>query len=68
MVFVKVGVILLFIIVGAFYVKPENWQPFMPFGMEGIINGAALVFFAYLGFDAVSSAAEEVKTHNAIYL
>lgn len=61
MVFVKVGVILLFIIVGAFYVKPENWQPFMPFGMEGIISGAALVFFAYLGFDAVSSAAEEVK-------
>lgn len=61
MVFVKVGVILLFIIVGAFYVKPENWQPFMPFGMQGIISGAALVFFAYLGFDAVSSAAEEVK-------
>ena len=61
MVFVKVGVILLFIVVGVFYVKPENWQPFMPFGMEGILSGAALVFFAYLGFDAVSSAAEEVK-------
>ena len=61
MVFVKVGVILLFIIVGVFYVKPENWQPFMPFGFEGILSGAALVFFAYLGFDAVSSAAEEVK-------
>ncbi len=61
MVFVKVGVILLFIAVGVFYVKPENWQPFMPFGMHGVISGAALVFFAYLGFDAVSSAAEEVK-------
>ncbi|WP_453991501.1 amino acid permease [Bacillus nitroreducens] len=61
MVFIKVGVILLFIGVGIFYVKPDNWQPFMPFGMSGVISGAALVFFAYLGFDAVSSAAEEVK-------
>ncbi|CAM5196733.1 Amino acid/polyamine/organocation transporter (APC superfamily) OS=Ureibacillus acetophenoni OX=614649 GN=SAMN05877842_105132 PE=4 SV=1 [Ureibacillus acetophenoni] len=61
MVFVKVGVILLFVFVGMFYVKPENWQPFMPFGIEGILSGAALVFFAFLGFDAVSSAAEEVK-------
>lgn len=61
MVFVKVGVILLFIIVGTFYVKPENWQPFLPFGIEGVFSGAALVFFAYLGFDAVSAAAEEVK-------
>ncbi|MBS4177730.1 amino acid permease [Lederbergia citrea] len=61
MVFIKVGVILLFIGVGIFYVEPANWQPFMPFGMEGVLSGAALVFFAYLGFDAVSSAAEEVK-------
>lgn len=61
MVFVKVGVILLFIAVGAFYVEPTNWQPFMPFGVSGMLSGAALVFFAYLGFDAVSSAAEEVK-------
>ncbi|WP_097073400.1 amino acid permease [Ureibacillus xyleni] len=61
MVFVKVGVILLFIFVGVFYVKPDNWQPFMPFGFEGVLAGGALVFFAYLGFDAVSSAAEEVK-------
>ncbi|WP_043931483.1 amino acid permease [Bacillus sp. EB01] len=61
MVFIKVGVILLFIGIGIFFVKPANWQPFMPFGINGVISGAALVFFAYLGFDAVSSAAEEVK-------
>lgn len=61
MVFIKVGIVLLFIIVGVFYVKPENWQPFAPYGFEGILSGAALVIFAYLGFDAVSSAAEEVK-------
>ncbi len=61
MVFLKVGVILLFIGVGVFYVEPSNWQPFLPFGVSGVLSGAALVFFAYLGFDAVSSAAEEVK-------
>lgn len=61
MVALKVGVILLFLVVGVFYVKPDNWQPFMPYGISGVMNGAALVFFAYLGFDAVSSAAEEVK-------
>ncbi|WP_010677718.1 amino acid permease [Bacillus timonensis] len=61
MVFIKVGVILLFIGVGIFYVEPANWHPFMPFGMNGVMSGSALVFFAYLGFDAVSSAAEEVK-------
>lgn len=61
MVGVKVTVILLFIIVGIFYVEPANWTPFMPYGVNGVLSGAALVFFAYLGFDAVSSAAEEVK-------
>lgn len=61
MVFLKVAVILLFIGVGVFYVKPTNWEPFLPFGIIGVFSGAALVFFAYLGFDAVSSAAEEVK-------
>jgi basic amino acid/polyamine antiporter, APA family len=61
MVFIKVAVILLFIVVGVFYVEPTNWTPMLPFGFSGVLTGAALVFFAYLGFDAVSGAAEEVK-------
>ena len=61
MVFIKVSVVLLFIVVGVNYVKPENWQPFMPYGFDGVFKAAALVFFAYIGFDAVASAAEEVK-------
>ncbi len=60
-VFLKVGIILLFIAVGVFYVEPVNWTPMLPFGFSGVLTGAALVFFAYLGFDAVSAAAEEVK-------
>ena len=58
-VFVKLAVIILFIIVAVGYVKPENWTPFLPFGFKGVMGGAAIVFFAYIGFDAVSTAAEE---------
>lgn len=50
-----------FIIVGAFYVKPENWTPFLPNGFEGVFMGAFLIFFAYIGFDAISTTAEETK-------
>ncbi|WP_075981956.1 amino acid permease [Bacillus massilinigeriensis] len=61
MVFIKIAVIVLFIVVGVWYIKPTNWTPFMPFGFSGVLSGAAVVVFAYFGFDAVSSAAEEVK-------
>lgn len=60
-VFIKVAVILLFIIVGVHFINPANYHPFMPFGLGGILKGAAMVFFAYLGFDAVASSAEETK-------
>src|ERR671918_729146 len=61
MVAVKLAAILFFIIMGAGYVKPENWSPFMPYGIQGIAAAAAVVFFAYIGFDAVSTTAEEAK-------
>ncbi|AOK28168.1 amino acid permease [Burkholderia singularis] len=61
MVFVKVAVVLLVIVVGAFHVTPANWKPFMPHGLSGVFGAAAVMFFAFIGFDAVSSAAEEVK-------
>ena len=61
MVAVKLGVIALFVIAGAFYVRPENWTPFAPNGFEGIFMGAFIIFFAYVGFDALATAAEECK-------
>jgi APA family basic amino acid/polyamine antiporter len=59
MVAIKLAVIALFIAIAIFYVQPDHWHPFMPFGWSGMMSGAALVFFAYIGFDAVSTAAEE---------
>ena len=64
MVAIKLTVVLLVIFAGAGYVEPGNWDPFMPFGWSGVVQGGALVFFAYIGFDAVSTAAEEVKNPN----
>ena len=61
MVFVKLGVIALFVLAGAFYVQPENWTPFAPNGFEGVFMGAFIIFFAYIGFDALATAAEECK-------
>lgn len=61
MVFVKIAIIGLFIVVGAFYVRPENWTPFAPFGIKGILMGAFAIFYAYIGFDAISTAAEETQ-------
>jgi len=61
MVVLKLGVLALFIGVGAFHVDPANWHPFAPNGWAGISTGAAIVFFAYIGFDAVSTAAEESR-------
>ena len=73
-VLVKVAVVLLFIIFAAHAINPANWQPFIPeqtvkdgvpvageFGVSGVFTGAAIVFFAYIGFDAVSTAAQEAK-------
>lgn len=59
MVIIKLAVIFMFIGVGAFYIKPGNWTPFLPNGFDGVFTGAFLIFFAYIGFDAVSTAAEE---------
>lgn len=68
-VFIKVLVILLFIGVGFMYINPENWHPFLPentgeyghFGWSGLLRGAGYIFFAYVGFEAVSTAAQEAK-------
>jgi APA family basic amino acid/polyamine antiporter len=61
MVGVKIVVLTFFIIVGLYWVQPENWTPFAPNGWAGISAGAAIVFFAYIGFDAVSTVAEETR-------
>ncbi len=68
-VFLKISIILVFVGAGLFFLKPELWKPFIPpnqgqsgfFGWSGILRGAGVMFFAYLGFDAVSTAAQEAK-------
>ena len=57
----KIVVILFVIVIGFFYVEPTNWSPFMPNGFEGVLRGVSAVFYAYIGFDAISTTAEECK-------
>ena len=69
MVAIKLTVVLAFVVLGAFYVQSANWRPFIPpntgefgsFGLSGILRGASIVFFAYIGFDAVSNCAQEAR-------
>ena len=61
MVAIKIAAVLFFLVTGIWYVEPANWTPFMPYAWSGVMTGAAVVFFAYIGFDAVSTTAEEAK-------
>jgi len=61
MVLLKVGVVIAVIALGFFYVTPANWHPFMPNGFSGVMKGVSGVFFAYIGFDAISTTAEECE-------
>jgi APA family basic amino acid/polyamine antiporter len=58
---IKVAVVVFVIAFGAFMIHPSNWNPFLPTGFGGVMSGAAIVFFAFIGFDAVSTTAEETK-------
>jgi APA family basic amino acid/polyamine antiporter len=61
MVMIKLAILVFFVYSGMKYVRPEHWSPFMPNGMSGVWVGASLIFFAYIGFDAISTAAEECR-------
>lgn len=61
MVYFKVAVIIFVIVAGAFFVDVNNWTPFLPNGFEGVLKGVSAVFYAYIGFDAISTMAEETK-------
>lgn len=67
-VFIKLAVVVMFVLIGAFYVDPANWRPFIPentapgvYGWDGVFRAASIIFFAYVGFEAVSTAAQEAK-------
>jgi APA family basic amino acid/polyamine antiporter len=61
MVILKLAVVIFVIVVGAGYVNTANWHPFLPFGVSGVLSGAGYIFFAYIGFDSVSTHAEEAR-------
>ena len=61
MVLVKIAAILVFIFAAASFIKPHYWHPFMPNGWIGVLTGGSIIFFTYIGFDSVSTAAEECK-------
>ncbi|MEI7662210.1 MAG: amino acid permease, partial [Bacteroidota bacterium] len=61
MVLLKIGILFLIIAVGSFYIDPKNWHPFAPNGVTGVLKGVSGVFFAYIGFDAISTTAEECR-------
>lgn len=61
MVLIKIGMVILFIVVGVFYIKPGNWVPFTPYGVSGVLAGGAAAFFTFMGFDILATSAEEVK-------
>jgi APA family basic amino acid/polyamine antiporter len=58
---VKIALVIAFVAIGAFWVAPANWRPFAPHGFSGIMTGASIIFFAYIGFDAISTTAEEAR-------
>src|ERR1700712_2107816 len=62
MVFLKIAIVIVVIAIGFFYVTPANWHPFMPNGFSGVMKGVSGVFFAYIGFDAISTTAEECQS------
>jgi APA family basic amino acid/polyamine antiporter len=66
LVFIKLACVAVFLLLATSHVNPMNWQPFLPFGLSGVAAGAAIVFFAYIGFDAVSTAAEECAVYRNV--